>query len=290
MKKENESPVWLPIGRFVAHPQNPRLYWRDETITSIMKQIVIHGFLPRYALIARPLTDTTFQIISGHHRHVAGIRSGLDELPAWITQMDDEDAYIELVLSNTQSELSLLEIAVHVASRMESRNIAGEDDERIADLARRLNKTRQRLYQLAKAGQVFLHYQSTSNQFDTSDIQLLEGKVKHLTAISDNNAPKEHWNGLVQLILTNKKMTADDVCLAIDACKQKTMFDADYMNEVVLTAQRERDAEPTTLVELLNKMSRQKLVQLCLNFAERLNLGMQEVKNVLAVIRGEVSE
>jgi hypothetical protein len=69
---------------------------------------------PSHALIVRPI-DGGYQIISGHHRVKAAERAGLASVPCWVREYSDADAYMQLVLCNTQSELHALEEGKHAA-------------------------------------------------------------------------------------------------------------------------------------------------------------------------------
>jgi ParB-like chromosome segregation protein Spo0J len=47
------------------------------------------------------------------HRALAARKAGLTEVPCWVRELSDDDAYIALVLNNTQGELHALEIGRH---------------------------------------------------------------------------------------------------------------------------------------------------------------------------------
>jgi hypothetical protein len=70
-----------------------------------------------HALIVRPKSAEAgqYEVISGHHRLLAAERIGLPEVPCWVREMSDDDAYMQLVLCNTQSELHPLEEGKHAA-------------------------------------------------------------------------------------------------------------------------------------------------------------------------------
>ena len=108
----SDRPVSIPIEDLDPHPNNPRLVQREEVIEAIRSSINGSGFDPAHALIVRPV-DRRFQVISGHHRLEAAKRAGLDIVAAWVRQMDDAAAYMELVRSNAQSELTALERGLH---------------------------------------------------------------------------------------------------------------------------------------------------------------------------------
>lgn len=104
----------IAIERLLPHPQNPRLSPRQEVVDQIAAQIG-GGFDAAHALLVRPMADGTYQIISGHHRLGAAQQAGLSELPCWVRELSDDDAYMQLVLCNTQSELHPLEEGKHAA-------------------------------------------------------------------------------------------------------------------------------------------------------------------------------
>jgi ParB-like chromosome segregation protein Spo0J len=62
--------------------------------------------------LVRPLGDA-FQIVAGHHRKAAAGLAGLVTVPCWVREMDDEEAFMALVLANSQSELLPLERGMH---------------------------------------------------------------------------------------------------------------------------------------------------------------------------------
>lgn len=109
----------IPLGQLDPHPQNPRVIERTDVVDSIAAQIEAAGsFDPAHAILVRPLEDR-FQIISGHNRFQAAQKAGLDIVPAWVRVMDDETAFMQLVLANSQSELSPLERGLHALAATE---------------------------------------------------------------------------------------------------------------------------------------------------------------------------
>lgn len=101
----------IEIARLCAHPQNPRIAMREDVVSAIAANIA-DGFDPAHALIVRPVGDA-YQIISGHHRWQAANQAKLDTVPCWVRDMGDDEAYMALVTSNSQGELSPLEIGMH---------------------------------------------------------------------------------------------------------------------------------------------------------------------------------
>lgn len=113
----NKSPLLIDIDSLSPHPGNPRLVEREDVIASIEQQIKAAGFDPSHAVLVRPL-DGGHQIISGHNRTVAARRAGLKQIPAWVREMDDDTAFMQLVLANAQGELSPLERGTRTRERL----------------------------------------------------------------------------------------------------------------------------------------------------------------------------
>jgi len=106
---------WTPIVSIYPHENNPRIEPRQDVVDQIASQIQASGsFDQSHALIVRAIEDR-YQIISGHHRWLAAQQAELSEVPCWVREMSDEQAYMELVLCNTQSELHPLEEGKHAA-------------------------------------------------------------------------------------------------------------------------------------------------------------------------------
>ena len=66
-----------------------------------------------------PALGGAYQIVSGHNRTTAARRAGLKQIPAWVREMDDDTAFMQLLLSNTQGELSPLERGMHALAATE---------------------------------------------------------------------------------------------------------------------------------------------------------------------------
>jgi ParB/RepB/Spo0J family partition protein len=103
----------IPLEQIHAHKNNPRLEPRQDVIDQIASRIN-GGIDEAHSLLVRP-HDGGFQIISGHHRFAAAQKVGLATVPCFVREMTDDEAYMQLVLCNTQSELHPLEEGKHAA-------------------------------------------------------------------------------------------------------------------------------------------------------------------------------
>lgn len=125
---------YVATEHLFAHPQNPRIEPRQDIVDQIAAQITAVGrFDESHALIVRNF-DGKFQIVSGHHRWLAAQQAGIETIPCWIKDLTDEQAYMELVLCNTQSELHPLEEGKHAAE-------SGMDLKAYAEASGKVRKT-----------------------------------------------------------------------------------------------------------------------------------------------------
>ena len=83
------------LKEFENHPYKVK---HDDEMELLIDSIKEHGILS--PIIARPLENGEYEIISGHRRLFASKRAGLTEVPALVVEMDRDNAAIALVDSN----------------------------------------------------------------------------------------------------------------------------------------------------------------------------------------------
>jgi ParB/RepB/Spo0J family partition protein len=186
----------LATDSLADHPDNPRLQLREDVIERLVSEMTASGFGPEHAILVRPYGDG-YQIISGHHRAEAAKRVGLAEVPAWVKDMDDDEAFMQLVLANSQGELSPLEIGMHALTW------PGEQKE----YAERTGFGKSYISQLRSGAEVARVY--------SSKLADLADKAKHLYEIS--RARRVVWPLLVESLIkrgwsvADTKATADKI-------------------------------------------------------------------------------
>lgn len=74
----------------------------DDKMEELIESIRWNGVLT--PVTVRPKKDGTYEMISGHRRLYAVNKIGLDFIPAYVKEMDDEEATIAMVDSNIQRE------------------------------------------------------------------------------------------------------------------------------------------------------------------------------------------
>jgi N6-adenosine-specific RNA methylase IME4 len=165
------SLVVLGIEELKPHPKNPRISMREDVIQAIASSFREHGFHDRHAITVRK-TKAGYEIISGHHRVEAAKRSGLDAVPAWVIEIDDDQAYMALASDNSQGEMTLVELAIHAAGVKSAR---GKEGDGVKAWAEAMDRDEQRVHELRRVGQ----YVSKLTPVDRSK---LRDKYTHVLA------------------------------------------------------------------------------------------------------------
>lgn len=92
----------IRISELVPFKDHPFKVVDDEAMLRTTESIAQYGVLT--PLIARPLEDGGYEIISGHRRAHAAEMAGLTEVPVLVRNMDDDAATVLMVDSNLQRE------------------------------------------------------------------------------------------------------------------------------------------------------------------------------------------
>lgn len=177
------TPQIIAISELEDHPQNPRIALRGDVVSAIAANLD-NGFDAAHSLIVRPLADG-YQVLSGHHRKAAALKAGLTEVPCWVRELDDDAAYMALVTSNSQGELSPLERGIHF-------NLAGKGTR---DYARVTGRSPTGIVFESQAGKVFTYV----NSIEKLNAESLSEKARHLSEI--HSLPAECWPDAVKIML-----------------------------------------------------------------------------------------
>lgn len=192
----------IPIDELYPHPDNPRLMLREDVVEQIAEQLREQGAFGReHAPIVREFNGG-YQIASGHTRRVAAERAGVRAIPCWVKDMDDDEAFMMLVLSNAQGELSPLEIGVHALRAVPlGKRGRGNIGDGLKSYAKRIGRSEQQVGHLRSAAEVLKNcmVDHTISDFLT--------RSEHLYEVS--RAPRELWPQLVDRLLKQKWTVAD---------------------------------------------------------------------------------
>jgi N6-adenosine-specific RNA methylase IME4 len=191
MKKAEPELRLVDLALLDDHPDNPRLYDREEVIAGIAANL--NGtYSQKHAVYCRPVGDR-FQLTSGHHRKKAALRAGLKQVWAWVQAVTDDDAHVELVLANNQGELGPLGIGLHVLKAVPLGKGGKGRKGGLSEYAERIGKTKQYVAQLRQAAEV-----AEASKPTTGVVGLID-RTKHLAAL--HAAPEPLWPVLVESLL-----------------------------------------------------------------------------------------
>jgi ParB/RepB/Spo0J family partition protein len=181
----------VPLARLHPHPMNPRLVFREDVVTGIAASIKDAGTMrPEHALRVRPFADD-FQIVSGHQRAEAARVAGLEEVPCWVREMTDDEAYMALVLDNRHGELKPLEIGLHALECVGKSNGGRGKKGGLKQYAEQMGKTQPYLTNLVQAAKVAKHIAPAIGLADLND------KAHHLWVI--HSLPRSAWQKMVEV-------------------------------------------------------------------------------------------
>lgn len=211
---QQNAPQLIPVNKLADHPQNPRIALREDVVAAISANLT-DGFDAAHALIVRPHGDC-YQVISGHHRKAAAMKAGIDAVPCWVRELDDEAAYMALVTSNSQGELSPLEIGLHALHCVGLSEGGRGKKGGLSAYAEAIGKHKTTIGDFVQAARVFENCRV--------DPTVLQSKTQHLAAI--HALPPECWPDAVQTMLDkgwSAKETGEQVKAANEAGSAKVI-------------------------------------------------------------------
>jgi ParB/RepB/Spo0J family partition protein len=192
----------VPVSQLVPHPKNPRVALRDDVVDAIASELSERGNMePRHAITVRSV-DAGYEIISGHHRHAAAVKAGLEAVPCWVVEMDDDAAYMALATSNNQGELAQLEYGLHAVEIAPKKGGKGNKGSERIDYAGSIGKSKSYVSQAVGAAKVA----NAVKQF--TQVNTLIDKAKHLYAIHAESR-RELWPVIVSSLLSGGWSLAD---------------------------------------------------------------------------------
>lgn len=99
---DSQVVTMLDAGALVPFQNQPFRVATGEEMDQLKESIQVYGVLS--PLLARPLPNGSYEIVSGHRRKAACEALGITRLPVLVRPMTDDEAIILLVDSNIQRE------------------------------------------------------------------------------------------------------------------------------------------------------------------------------------------
>lgn len=169
----------VPVDHIRPNPHQPRKDFKEEALQQLADSIKSHGIIQ--PITVRYLGERRFELISGERRLRASKLAGIDEIPAYIREVDDEQLIAFALIENIQrEELSPLEVAMGYQRLME------EFDYTQGEVATRVGKNRSTVTNMLRLLQLpdFL-------QAALRDEKISTGHARSLISVENEDDQKE---------------------------------------------------------------------------------------------------
>ena len=168
----------IAISEIIPNPTQPRTKFDDEALQELADSIRQLGVIQ--PITVKKADDGKYIIISGERRWRASQMVGLESLPAYIREADDENLHAMALVENIQrQDLNAIEIALGMQRLIEE---CGLTQEAMAD-------------KVGKKRSTVSNYMRLLNLPDQVQLALKEGLITmgHAKAIAGIEADKQLW-------------------------------------------------------------------------------------------------
>jgi ParB family chromosome partitioning protein len=102
----------VPVNQIDVNPFQPRNEFDEEALNELAESLKVHGLIQ--PITVRRLNNSSFQLISGERRWRASKIAGLEEIPAYIRVVENDQEMLEMaIVENVQREqLNPVEVAI----------------------------------------------------------------------------------------------------------------------------------------------------------------------------------
>lgn len=115
----------IKINQIVANPFQPRTHFEEQALKELSESIKVHGVIQPVAV--RKVEDQSYQLISGERRFRASQLAGIDEIPAYVREADDQTMLEMALVENIQREnLDAIEVAISYQRLIDECNLTQE--------------------------------------------------------------------------------------------------------------------------------------------------------------------
>jgi ParB family transcriptional regulator, chromosome partitioning protein len=101
----------IPLGQIETNPYQPRIEFEENALKELSESIKVQGIIQ--PITVRRLAHEQYQLISGERRLRASKLAGLDKIPAYIKDVDNQQMIEMALIENIQrQDLNSLEVAL----------------------------------------------------------------------------------------------------------------------------------------------------------------------------------
>lgn len=180
--------MMIPLGRIRPNPDQPRREFADDAMADLARSVKEQGVLQ--PVVVRPVRDDEFdyEIVAGERRWRACGLAGLEEIPALVREVDDEQSLALALIENLQREdLNPMEEAAGFALLLERFGLSQEE------LAERVGKSRS-----AVANTLRLMQLSEPIRADLGAGRITAGHARALLSLSDEALRDALWRRIAE--------------------------------------------------------------------------------------------
>jgi len=98
---ENGELVWLKVEELKTNPQQPRSSFNDKQQEELTESIKNHGILQ--PILVR-FNNFEYELIAGERRLRAARAAGLEVIPAFVRDVDDQNSFEQAIVENLQRD------------------------------------------------------------------------------------------------------------------------------------------------------------------------------------------
>lgn len=180
----------IPIERVIPNPHQPRKEFDEEALADLSASIKAQGVLQ--PILVRPLSGGRFELVAGERRLRASKLAGLEEIPALIRDMTEQESLAIALIENLQREdLNPIEAALGYRQLQEQFGLNQEQ------LAEQIGKSRSSL-----ANTLRLLNLPEGVQKDIGEGRLTAGHGRAIMAVTDPATAEELHRRIVDSTLS----------------------------------------------------------------------------------------
>ncbi|MDZ7660597.1 ParB/RepB/Spo0J family partition protein [Fodinibius sp.] len=175
----------VPVDNIRPNPHQPRKEFNEERLEELADSIDAHGLIQ--PITVRYIGEKRFELISGERRLRAAKLAGLEEIPSYIREVNDDDIISYALIENIQREdLNPIEVAMGYQRLVEE---AGYTQAEVAD---RVGKNRSTVTNMLRLLNLPAFIQA-----GLRDQKISMGHARALLSIDDENDQEEVYNKII---------------------------------------------------------------------------------------------
>jgi len=134
LNSDNFPHVFISIDKLVPSDLNPNRMTEEE-FQGLVESMKNAGFLEANPILARPNSDSTYEIVNGEHRWRAAKTLGMEMVPCIIREMDDLEAdRHRVILNKDRGNLDYLKLSKLLNRNYECYNHNGMTQKKLGEL------------------------------------------------------------------------------------------------------------------------------------------------------------